>query len=62
MGVTFGASIFGFNVRADQTAKGIIEKKGVDLRYYSVIYELIDDVKVLLSGMLRLKSEKKSSA
>ncbi len=52
LGVTYGASIFGFNVRADQTAKGIIEKEGVDLRYYSVIYELIDDVKVLLSGML----------
>ena len=32
--------------------KGKIEKEGVDLRYYSVIYELIDDVKVLLSGML----------
>ena len=52
LGVTYGASIFGFNVRADQTAKKIIEKEGVDLRYYSVIYELIDDVKVLLSGML----------
>ena len=52
LGVTYGASIFGFNVRADQTAKGIIEKERVDLRYYSVIYELIDDVKVLLSGML----------
>ena len=52
LGVTYGASVFGFNVRADQTAKGIIEKENVDLRYYSVIYELIDDVKAILSGML----------
>mgnify|MGYP001228822826 FL=1 len=52
LSVTYGASIFGFNVRADQTAKSIIEKEGVDLRYYSVIYELIDDIKLILSGML----------
>ena len=46
------AVIFGFNVRADATARKIIENEGLDLRYYSVIYEIIDDVKKALSGML----------
>ena len=44
--------VFGFNVRADNTARKIVEIEGVDLRYYSVIYDLIDDVKQALSGML----------
>ena len=52
MAVTYGAMVFGFNVRADKTAKVALEKDGVDLRYYSVIYELLDDVKAMLSGML----------
>lgn len=52
MAVTYGAVVFGFNVRADKTAKATLEKEGVDLRYYSVIYELLDDVKAILSGML----------
>ncbi len=52
MAVTYGAAIFGFNVRADAAAKGIIEREGIDLRYYSIIYELLDDVKKVLSGML----------
>ncbi len=52
MAVTYGAVVFGFNVRADKTAKAALEKEGVDLRYYSVIYELLDDVKAILSGML----------
>ncbi|MBP77300.1 MAG: translation initiation factor IF-2 [Pseudomonadales bacterium] len=46
------AVIFGFNVRADATARKIVESEGLDLRYYSVIYEIIDDVKKALSGML----------
>ncbi|MEL0168713.1 MAG: translation initiation factor IF-2 [Pseudomonadaceae bacterium] len=46
------AVIFGFNVRADAAARKIIETEGLDLRYYSVIYEIIDDVKKALSGML----------
>ena len=46
------AVIFGFNVRADATARKIIESEGLDLRYYSVIYEIIDDVKKALTGML----------
>jgi len=52
MALTYGAAIFGFNVRADNAAKGIVEREGMDLRYYSVIYELLDDVKQVLSGML----------
>lgn len=52
MAVTYGAVVFGFNVRADKGAKALLEKEGIDLRYYSVIYELIDDVKAVLSGML----------
>jgi translation initiation factor IF-2 len=46
------AVIIGFNVRADATARKIIEDEGLDLRYYSVIYEIIDHVKQALTGML----------
>ncbi len=46
------AVIFGFNVRADNPAKKIIEIEGLDLRYYKVIYDLVDDIKAALSGML----------
>ena len=44
--------MFGFNVRADNSAKKVIENEGLDLRYYKVIYDLVDDVKAALSGML----------
>ena len=44
--------IFGFNVRADSAAKRLVEQEGLDLRYYSIIYNLIDDVKAALTGML----------
>jgi translation initiation factor IF-2 len=47
-----GAVVFGFNVRADNAAKKLVEQEGVDLRYYSIIYNLIDDVKAALTGML----------
>lgn len=50
--VTAGAVVFGFNVRADNSAKRIIEAEGLDLRYYKVIYDLVDDVRAALSGML----------
>ncbi len=50
--VTANAVIFGFNVRADNSAKKVIEAEGLDLRYYKVIYDLLDDVKDALSGML----------
>lgn len=46
------AIIFGFNVRADGTAKKQAEADNLELRYYSIIYDLIDDVKKALSGML----------
>ncbi|GIT39461.1 MAG: hypothetical protein Ct9H300mP8_06570 [Gammaproteobacteria bacterium] len=52
MAMTYDAVVFGFNVRADNSAKELIEKKGIELRYYSVIYELLDDVKTILEGML----------
>ena len=52
LALTYGAGIMGFNVRADRTAKAVVEREGLDLRYYSVIYELIDDVKQALSGLL----------
>ncbi|MBT4492866.1 MAG: translation initiation factor IF-2 [Gammaproteobacteria bacterium] len=50
--ITAGAVIFGFNVRADNSAKRIIENESLDLRYYKVIYDLVDDVRAALSGML----------
>lgn len=46
------AIIIGFNVRADNAAKRLIEDEGLDLHYYSVIYEAIDDVKKALTGLL----------
>tara|TARA_R110002072_G_scaffold5891_7_gene36294 strand:- start:9513 stop:12212 length:2700 start_codon:yes stop_codon:yes gene_type:complete len=52
LAVTSGAVVFGFNVRADNAARRIVESEGVDLRYYNVIYDLIDDVKAALTGML----------
>ena len=52
MAATYGAVVFGFNVRADKAAKTLLEREGIDLRYYSVIYELLDDVRAVLSGML----------
>ncbi|GAB3290848.1 translation initiation factor IF-2 [Pseudidiomarina andamanensis] len=46
------AIVVGFNVRADASAKRVIEQEAVDLRYYSVIYDLIDEVKAAMGGML----------
>jgi len=46
------ARIIGFNVRADGSARTMIKESGTDVRYYSIIYEAIDDVKQVLSGML----------
>ncbi|WP_110647802.1 translation initiation factor IF-2 [Salinicola peritrichatus] len=46
------AILVGFNVRADASAREIVEREGLDLRYYSVIYQLIDEVKQAMSGML----------
>ena len=46
------AIVIGFNVRADASARRAIDENGVDLRYYSIIYEAIDDVKNAMSGLL----------
>ncbi len=46
------AIILGFNVRADSQARRTVEEKNIDLRYYSIIYDLIDDVKAGMSGLL----------
>lgn len=46
------ARIIGFNVRADGSARSMIKESGTDVRYYSIIYEAIDDVKQMLSGLL----------
>ncbi|MCV6546392.1 MAG: translation initiation factor IF-2, partial [Cohaesibacter sp.] len=47
-----GAPIIAFNVRANQQAKQAAEQKGVEIRYYNIIYDLTDDVKAGMSGML----------
>ena len=47
-----GALIIGFNVRADAQARGMAKRDNVDIRYYSVIYDVTDDLKKMLSGML----------
>jgi translation initiation factor IF-2 len=52
LAIASSAVVFGFNVRADAAARRIAEERGVEIRYYSVIYDVIDDVKKALSGML----------
>ncbi|MDT8398854.1 MAG: translation initiation factor IF-2 [Pseudomonadales bacterium] len=52
LAATSKATIIGFNVRADKTARQIVEAEMLEMRYYSVIYNLIDDVKAVLGGML----------
>jgi translation initiation factor IF-2 len=47
-----GAPLLAFNVRASKPARDLAEREGVEIRYYSIIYNLIDDVKGLMSGML----------
>ncbi len=46
------AVVIGFNVRADASARKLVEEAGIDLRYHSIIYDVIDEVKAALSGML----------
>ncbi|MGE3294315.1 MAG: translation initiation factor IF-2 [Geminicoccaceae bacterium] len=50
------AAILGFNVRANAQAREMARRDGVEVRYYSIIYELLDEVKGLLSGMLKPES------
>jgi translation initiation factor IF-2 len=45
--------IIGFNVRADSAARKLVEDEGIELRYYSIIYDVIDDVKKAMSGLLQ---------
>jgi translation initiation factor IF-2 len=52
LAVAANALIVGFNVRADATAREIAERNGIELRYYSIIYQLIDDIKAAMSGLL----------
>ena len=52
LAATSKATIIGFNVRADKSAREIIENEGLQLRYYNIIYNVIDDAKAVLSGML----------
>ena len=52
LAVAVESIIIGFNVRADNTAKKIIESESIPLSYHSIIYELLDDVKARMSGLL----------
>lgn len=47
------AIIIGFNVRANTNARSLADKENVDIRYYSIIYELMDDIRLIASGLLR---------
>ena len=60
LAIASGAVILGFNVRADAQARKLAEASGVDLRYYNIIYEAVDDVKAALGGLL--SPEKKENA
>ncbi|MFM9912192.1 MAG: translation initiation factor IF-2 [Methylophilaceae bacterium] len=52
LAVASGAVVIGFNVRADAGARKLIESAGVDVRYYTIIYEAVDEVRAALTGML----------
>ena len=52
LAATSKAIIIGFNVRADAAARGAIKETGVDIRYYSIIYEALDDIKAAANGLL----------
>ena len=52
LAIASGAVIIGFNVRADGSARKLAEAEDVEIRYYNIIYDAIDDVKAAMSGML----------
>ena len=52
LAIASGAVIIGFNVRADASTKKLAESNGVDLRYYNIIYDAVDEIKLAMSGML----------
>ncbi|MBT8145895.1 MAG: translation initiation factor IF-2, partial [Gammaproteobacteria bacterium] len=53
LAATSKAMVIGFNVRADKPARDVIENEGLELRYYNVIYDVIDDAKAIMGGMLK---------
>jgi translation initiation factor IF-2 len=52
LAIASNAVVIGFNVRAEQSAKKLAEHNGIDLRYYNIIYDAVDDVRNAMSGML----------
>jgi len=52
LAIASNAVVIGFNVRAEQSAKKLAESNGIDLRYYNIIYDAVDEVKAAMSGML----------
>ncbi len=52
LAVATGSPVIGFNVRASRNAADLAHKEGVEIRYYSIIYDLIDDIKAVMSGLL----------
>jgi len=52
LAIASGAVIIGFNVRADASSKKLAESNGIDIRYYNIIYDAVDEVKAAMSGML----------
>ena len=59
LAIASNAIVLGFNVRADASARRLAENENIDLRYYSIIYELIDQVKAALTGMLAPEYQEK---
>jgi translation initiation factor IF-2 len=54
-----GGAIIGFNVRANAQARDRAKRDGVDIRYYNIIYNVVDDIKAVLSGMLAPETREK---
>ncbi len=59
LAVASKALVFGFNVRANATARNTANRKGVEIRYYSIIYDLVDDVRSAASGLLSAEVREK---
>lgn len=59
LAIASNAILIGFNVRADATARQLVEREGVDLHYYSIIYDLINEVKSALLGLLKPEIQEK---
>lgn len=60
LAIVSSAIIIGFNVRADATSRRLAEREGIDIRYYSVIYKMVEEIKAALTGMLAPKFEEQS--